>query len=256
MNNMANVKRINMVVVGRGSRDDAEGKVALTMYRADAPYLEAVNEEMAFNPADITLRNAIIAKISEKTHELLGAGFVGSINVYTLREGITLKYFEIAKKVAHSRNTGEPFEIESCYREFMTDGDKNAVAELANTLQDALDAGCQFRLSDVSMVNYLELVVPDGVELKAGDKLDFAQGKTANGISVRNWATFERKNAEVIVMNADSEYPIYALKRSTASAMPKAQAKLADVVTKLWAKCPRPELKTTEQKGTSAGLVA
>jgi hypothetical protein len=38
--------------------------------------------------------------------------------------------------------------------------------------------------------------------------------------------------------------------------MPKAQMKLTDAVNKLWAKCPRPELKTTEQKGTVAGLAA
>ena len=250
-----NTKRINMVVVGRGGADTA-GKVAMTMYRADAPWLDAVNEEVEFDPKDISLRNVIIAKISEKTHELLGAGFVGAINVHTLREGIVLKYYELAKKISASRNNGVPFDLESCYHEFHTEGDKNAIAELANTIQDALDAGCQFRMGDVSLVNYLELVIPDGAEIKAGDKLTFVQGRTESGISVRSWATFERKNAEVIVMNADSKYPIYVLRRSTGQTMPKAQAKLADVVTKLWAKCPRPELKTTEQKGTASGLAA
>lgn len=250
------IKRINMGITGRGSADDVEGKVAFNMYRADAPWLEAVNEVNTFDPKSISLRNVIIGKIVAKTHELLDAGFVGSINIYTLREGIVLKYYELAKKISYSRKNGTIFDVTSCYREFHTDADKEAIKALADTIQDALDAGCQFRMYDISLVNYLELVVPEGVELHAGDKLNFVKGKTENGVSVRSWATFERKDAEVIVMNADNEYPIYVLRRSTSQNMPKAQAKLADVVTKLWAKCPRPELKTTEQNGTASGLAA
>ena len=250
------MKRINIVAVGRGSRDDAEGKVAISMYREDAPWLAAANEEQTFNPADISLRNVIIAKIIDATHMLLDNGFVGSINVYTLRDGIVLKYYEIAKRMAAANREHEHFDVTKCYRDFMTEGDKNAIAELAATIQEALGKGCQFRMSDAGLVNYLELVVPDNVELKAGDKLDFIQGQTADGVTVRSWKTFERKNAEVHVMYENTQYPVYVLKRSTAQNMPKRQAKLADVVTKLWAKCPRPELKTTEQKGNVSELAA
>ena len=253
---MTSIKRINIVAVGRGSRDDNEGKAALTMYRADAPWMEAANEEITFNPSDISLRNVLIAKIVDATHDLLDSGFVGAINVYTIREGLVLKYYELSKKISASRREGTIFDVSTCYRDFMTEGDKNAIAELANTIQDALDAGCQFRISDASLVNYVELVVPDGVELHEGDKLDFVNGVAENGVTVRSWKGFERKNAEVHIMNAQSEYPVYVLKRSTAQNMPKAQMKLTDAVNKLWAKCPRPELKTTEQKGTVAGLAA
>lgn len=250
-----NMKKINIIAIGRGSREDAQGKVALTMYREDSPWLEAVNEETTFDPAEISLRNVLIAKIVDSTRAMLDNGFKGIINVYTLREGIVLKYYEIAKKMSEAHKNGTPFDVTSCFYDFMNEGDKAAIAELADTIAEALEKGCLFRISDVSLVNYLELVVPEGVELHNGDKLNFVNGTAENGVTVRGWKTFARKDAEVRVMN-ENRYPVYVLRRSLGQNMPRRQAKLADVVTKLWAKCPQPDMKTTEQKGTAAGLVA
>lgn len=250
------MKKLNIVAVGRGSREDSEGTLALTMYREDTPWVDAVNEVTKFNPGEISLRNALIAKIDDAVHTMLEAGFKGVINVYTLREGIVLKYYEIAKKMSEAHKNGVPFDVTTCFQDFMTSGDKAAIAELAETIKTALDAKCVFRISDVSLVNYLELVVPNGVELHNGDKLNFIDGVAENGVTVRNWKGFARKDAEVRVINENSAYPVYALRRSLGQNMPRRQAKLADVVTKLWAKCPQAEMRTTEQKGTAAGLAA
>jgi hypothetical protein len=255
-------KRAEIVVVGRGQVDDAEGKYALTMYRADNASIPAYNEEGTFVPQDVRLVNVLITHACDVINSYVNdAKFVGNINVHTVRQGFVLKYREIAKMMRTEREDGVPFSKEKLFKDFHTEADRRAIGYLADTVKNALDHKCTIRFLDVSMASYIDLLVPQGVEIADGTIADFENGKAlvndVNGmkreILVRNWDDFARKDAKIIKMrNADAKYPVYALERTLSDK----KTKLESVVSDLWAKCPEGKKATTTQKGSLAGLAA
>ena len=254
------MKRAEIVLVGRGQIDDAEGKYALTLYRADDSTLAAYNDEGTFNPQEKRLANVLIAQGCNVINAYVNEEkFVGNINVHTIYNGVVLKYRQIANMLREERE-GKPFEMEALFQDFHTQDDKDAITLLVETVRNALAHGCFIRFLDVGMVSYTELNVPRNVEIADGTVADFAEGKAivadVNGVKreilVRSWDTFARKGAVIRKMRANTKYPVYAVRRTLGNS----KSKLENIVSDLWAKCPEPKKAATTQKGSLAGLAA
>lgn len=256
-------KRTEIIAVGRGMSDDLEGKFALTMYRSDQNSIAAYNDEGSFVPQEHHLSSFLIEKVCNAVDAYVGeAKYVGNINVYTLNNGIVLKYRQIAGMLREEREHGTPFAMEKLFVEGIhNEDDRKAITHLVETVKNAVKAGCTIRFIDVRMASYIELVVPKGVDIADGTIADFENGKAmvddVNGVKrevlVRNWEGFARKGAKIVKFrNTAENYPIYALKRTLGASKTKLEA----VVSDLWAKCPEGKKATTTQKNTLAGLAA
>jgi len=254
------MKRAEIILVGRGQIDDAEGKYALTLYRADDATIAAYNEEGTFVPQEHRLANVLINKACDVVDAYVNdCKFVGNINIHTIYNGVVLKYRQIASML-REEHEGKPFNMESLYQEFHTEEDRKAIARLVGTIRNALAHGCFIRFLDVGMASYTELNVPRNVEIADGTVADFADGKAivadANGVKreilVRSWDTFARKGAVIRKMRANTKYPVYAVRRTLGNS----KSKLENVVSDLWAKCPESKKAATTQKGSLAGLAA
>lgn len=278
------MERIEIVAIGKGKVDDAEGHIALTAYLANAPAEDAYNmgevseedaknmtaEEVAaekakphFNPAKERLVNALINRICDTVDDLVDSGFIGNINVHTLRQGIVLKYYEEANGISQAKAAGvqpEDFDASPYFQSWHTDADKAAITRIGQTALKALYAGCFIHFQDASLIPFYELEVPKTLEVPDGLVVDFENGvaklQDEDGmvydITVRNFPTFARKNAQIIKMRTGSaEYPVYTLKRS----LGKNKSKLEQLYADLWDKLPDPKKATATQKGSLKGLV-
>ena len=117
-----------------------------------------------------------------------------------------------------------------------------AVVGYFNAIEAANKAGITISSKKVSMLNRIELSVPEGVELQEGDKLDFKNGKASNGVTVQGWNTFARKGAVIHVeQRMSGRYYTLARKTSKTSRTVSANDILIAAAGEAWKKCPAAE---------------
>ncbi|MBO7449513.1 MAG: hypothetical protein J6U54_04020 [Clostridiales bacterium] len=216
--------RIKMVVVGRGKKDDPVGHIANVVWNATKPQEAAHGAKEQFIPADCPLYAKALEVITTELKTHLADGETNTaFDIYAMRQGVVLRYYQIAKAMKAAREAGTELDIESLYQDFMTDKERGIIAEFVDTLQKLLASKNYVRLYDANLINYVELAVPEGVKIPNGTVLKFDNGvatyKDKNGIayevSTRDWKNFKRDRATVQVFDEDTEYPVYATKFSS-----------------------------------------
>lgn len=225
MNNTVKIEnRVKMVVVGRGKKDDPVGHIANVVWSATNPQEKAHGGKEQFVPAECPLYAEALKVITTElkahlTEEKTNTAF----DIYTMRQGVLLRYYQAAKLIKAARENDEPVAIEKMYQDFMGDTEREIIADFVDTLQKILDTKNYVRLYDANLINYVELVVPEGVKIPNGTALKFEGGvahyKDGNGIvydiTTRDWKNFKRSNAVVQIFDEDTDYPVYATKFSS-----------------------------------------
>lgn len=112
--------------------------------------------------------------------------------------GILFATTNVAKKasfLAKKEAKGERFLVKDYVSEDSTPEYKKAVSAFLSTYRKALKQG--IAIKNVFLVDKAILDVPEGIELKAGDKVSFYNGKSFNGITVPSWKGFTRNNVDI-----------------------------------------------------------
>jgi hypothetical protein len=131
--------------------------------------------------------------IAEKVlSKMMSEGHIGTLFATT---NVAKKASFLAKKEAK----GERFFVKDYVSEESTPEYKKAVSSFLSTYRKALKQG--ITIKNVFLVDKAILDVPEGVELKAGDKVSFYNGKSFNGITVPSWKGFTRNNVDVKEIN-------------------------------------------------------
>lgn len=131
--------------------------------------------------------------IAEKVlSKMMQEGHVGTLFCTT---NVTKKASFLARKEAE----GARFLVKDYVPTDSSEEYKKAVSAFLSTYRKALKQG--ITVKNVFLVDKAILDVPEGVELKAGDKVSFYNGKSFNGITVPSWKGFTRNNVDVKEIN-------------------------------------------------------
>lgn len=192
--------QLDLIVIGR------QGKIRVCRMRPDVYRSKASNAELDV-PEGMTLRQAIMGTIADELN-LATAGFEKhgkkvNIEVYTVGQ-VAIKYYQMVKflKGGHFPNAKD---IETL--SYKNDGTRNndtaedaaAYTELAEAIANSIAKGNGVHLQASGNADVFELIVPEGVTVTEGQKLDFVDGVSAEGVRVRGWNKANRNGAEVIV---------------------------------------------------------
>lgn len=163
---------------------------------------------------------------------------------------ITLENLAIASyKFAKAWNSGEYFDAEELVPATYDEFRKKAYLNFLAALQNAREKEIIVNVSKVSELNHLNLIIPQGVEVKEGEILQFKDGKARDGISVSGWKNFNRQYAKVEVKRTENRETgevrnFYYLRNETRNTQTERM-----MAKSLWAKCPAgplPEIQFEE----------
>lgn len=119
----------------------------------------------------------------------------GRVGILFCTTNITKKASFLARKEAE----GARFLVKDYVPADSSEEYKKAVSSFLSTYRKALKQG--IIIKNVFLVDKAILDVPTNVELKAGDKVSFYNGKSFNGITVPSWKGFTRNNVDVKEIN-------------------------------------------------------
>lgn len=245
--------QMQLVVVGRG------GEIHTTAMRADRLGSKAVNHHYVIEDeqdlAGLTLRQALYMKICQEIQKysnlFANAGQKVAIEVYTVGS-IAIKYYQIAGKIAGGAKLN-PEDVASTNGKD-TPADFEAYEMVANTIHDAVAHGNTVRMIASGLADMLELAVPEGVRVFDGDRLNFVNGSTENGITVRGWNTCNRQGALVVVRG--SKNPRAYIYRAEDPTKPwKALAVLKKTIDGAWNTLPETAVDKSADEGDEADLI-
>jgi hypothetical protein len=252
---VANERRaqVQLVVVGRG------GEIHVTAMRPDRISAKASNKHYVIEEQPdlqgLTLRQALYMKICQGIKYYSDAfnaiGKKVSIEVYTVGS-IAIKYYQIASKIAGGAKLN-PEDVASTNGKD-TVADFEAYEMVADTILEAVEKGNTVRMIASGLADMLELAVPDGVRVYDGDKLNFVNGSTSNGITVRGWNTCNRQGATVVVRG--SKNPRAYIYRAEDPTKPwKALAVLKKTIDGAWNTLPETAVDKSAEEGDEADLI-
>lgn len=218
-----NIKsRVFMIALGRGKQTDPTGHYAYCAWD-ELSNEKAHGGQDDFVPAEMPLYAQLLNVIATELELHVNEGMKdSSIEVYSILNGVVLKFREVMKQYNQNKANGiADLDIEAFYQNFMDEKQKSVVARFATALKTLWDNGNIVRVSDSNLINYVELMVPQGVKIPDGTVLKFANSKAtfkaSNGYSYEitaRWKNFKRERATVRVFDAEGEYPVYAVKLS------------------------------------------
>lgn len=215
--------RIKGLFVGRGKKDDPIGTVAYVLWDSKNPRNAAHGAKEQFVPSELPLYAKLLDSINRELKGYIAENVTATaFDIYSMRQGVVLRYYQIAKALAAAKQNNSELKMESLYQDFMSAREREIVKDFAECVKTLLDSGNYIRLYDANLINYVELAVPEGVEIPQGTILKFDDGKATytnrTGIpfevATRDWPKFKRDRAVVQVFDADTEYPVYAVKFS------------------------------------------
>jgi len=190
------VKKAQVAIIAVGR----EGKMRVCRMRTDIPSAKASNSTYDV-PEGQTLRQALMIlaadEMKKASNAFAKAGRQANIEIYTVGQ-VAIKYFQMVPylKGGHAMTTED---IEAVSSERDTVEDKCAYADLAEGIARVIAEGNSVHLQASGNASLFELIVPEGVELKDGDILNFANGVAEGGVQVRGWRNANRQGAKVIV---------------------------------------------------------
>lgn len=246
----ANVKRaqLTLIVAGR------EGKARICRMRPDIPSLKASQEEIDLATAypGYTLRQAIMMIIADQCKKASDAfakrGVPLNIDVYTLGQ-VAIKYFQFLPYIAG----GKALDMEAIRSPYDTEQDFCAYADLTDMVTYVVKAGNTVHLSATGNAAYLELMLPEGVTVTDGEKLDFTDGVARDGIQVRGWSKCNRKGAVVIVRGAKNPRA-YITKAENPEKPWRSLETLLKTIDGVWSKLPKSAVDKSEEEGSEEEL--
>ena len=186
--------QLTIIAVGR------EGKMRVCRMRPDVPNAKASNA-MFDVPAGKTLRQALMTLVSEEivkaSEAFKKAGHSVAIEVYTVGQ-IAIKYYQMVPYLKGG-NFMTDADIEAISSERDTTEDLCAYDDLAQAVAKVTSAGNTVHLQASGNAKFLELILPEGVEVYDGQVLDFTDGATVDGVTVRGWSKCNRKGVKAVV---------------------------------------------------------
>lgn len=177
------------------------GNAAIRAYRSDRPN-EKYEDTLSYASTD-GASNAVYTLVNSAVDIMLKGGFKdGRISVYAPRLS-AIRYFSLAGEIGAARRENRPINMENVFAKATGKGygeeAKQALTELKDTILATRKANCIFRIDDIALAEYYELIVPVGMEdtVTAGKVLNFTNGAAEGGVTVRNYAKFSRQGAVV-----------------------------------------------------------
>lgn len=256
-NNVNNAKaQLELIVVGR------EGKMHVTRMRPDVYRSKASNADFDV-PEGKTLRQAVMEKIAEEI-KMAGDAFAKqgrlvNIEVYTVGQ-VAIKYYQMVKflKGGH-RPTTEDIESLSLKNDGTPNNDtvedKCAYADLAEAIADAIAAGHGVHLQASGNADVFELIIPEGVTVEEGQKLNFTDGVSEEGIRARGWAKANRQGAPVIVRGTRNPRA-YISKAANPDRPWNSLATLLETISGVWDALPSANKDKSRDDGSADDIYA
>lgn len=253
-NTNAKKAQVELIVIGR------QGKIRVCRMRPDIYRSKASND--AFDvPANKTLRQAIMEKIAEELNMAKNAfeksGRAFNVEVYTVGQ-VAIKYYQMVKflKNGHFPTTED---IESL--SLKNDGTKNndtvadqcAYADLAEAIANCIAKGNGVHLQASGNADVFELIVPEGLVVAEGQKLNFVDGISEEGVRVRGWNKANRMGAEVIVRGAKAPRA-YISKAADPKKPWNSLATLLDTINGMWESLPTADKDKSRDDGSMDDL--
>jgi len=255
MTNVSNpVKKaqLTLIVAGR------EGKIRICRMRPDIPSAKASQAEIDVAEAnaaagkEYTLRQALMMVIADECKKASDAfakrGVPLNIDVYTVGQ-VAIKYFQFLPYIAG----GKDLDMATIANERDTEQDFAAYKALTDMVNYVVKAGNTVHLQASGNAAYLELILPEGVTVTDGEKLDFADGFARDGIQVRGWSKCNRKGANVIVRGTRN--PRAYITKAEDPAKPwRSLETLLKTIDGVWAKLPKAAVDKSEESGSEEEL--
>lgn len=223
-NTMKIEERMVIEAVGVGKHTDPVGHVAICAWNETNKSEKAHGGHVDFIPAETPLPAKLMEIITKELQILVADGKRNTaVEVYTLLGGVVLKYRQIYKQYNLNKQNGVDELDLSQFHEpsFMNETYTKIVDNFAKALKALWDNGNIIRLVDSKLINYIELIVPEGVRIPRGTELKFvnskASFKASNGYTYEIGARFKNLNREhgrVVILDEDTDYPVYAIKLS------------------------------------------
>lgn len=246
--NVSNRAQLTLIVAGR------EGKIRVCRMRPDIPSAKASQTEIDVATAypNNTLRQAVMMTIADECKKASDAfakrGVPLSIAVYTIGQ-VAIKYFQFLPHISG----GKALDMEAIASPFDTEQDFCAYADLTDMVNHVVKAGNTVHLSATGNAAYLELMLPEGVTVADGEKLDFADGVARDGIQVRGWSKCNRKGAVVIVRGTKNPRA-YITKAENPDKPWRGLETLLKTIDGVWAKLPKAAVDKSEEEGSEEEL--
>lgn len=248
------VKKAQLILIVAGRK----GMMRICRMRPDIPAARSSNTEISlakFNEehgGEYTLRQALMMTIAEECTKASDAfmkrGTPLNIEVYTLSQ-IAIKCFQFLPYIAG----GKALDMDAIATERDTENDFCAYADLTDMINHVVKAGNTVHLQASGNAPYLELILPEGVTVTHGEKLDFVDGFTRDGIQVRGWSKANRKGATVIVRGAKN--PRAYITKAEDPAKPwRSLETLLKTIDGVWAKLPKDAVDKSEEEGSEEEL--
>ena len=239
--------KIELVVVGQN------GNGMWSAFRSDDLTVEGTSEKFQYDQNTMGTRNAVMHKIADFTRALAANGYKGILSVSTIGT-VAIKayqYFKLAAKPdfdVSQLNYNSPKATEE-----QAKANDEANADLAGAIKFAQANGMMVAFGSTMSASHLELNIPKGVEVNAGDKLTFVNGATEDGITVRGWKNFNRTDEPVIAITQRDGSKTVGLRHPS---MNRAEhKKLLNTIVSCWKECPAVAKDATKEKGSFDGLV-
>lgn len=240
--------QLTLIVAGR------EGKIRVCRMRPDIPSAKASQAEIDVASAypEYTLRQALMMVIADECKRASDAfvkrGIPLNIDVYTVGQ-VAIKYFQFLPYIAG----GKALDMDAIATERDTHNDFCAYADLTDMVNYVVKSGNTVHLQATGNAPYLELILPEGVTVTDGEKLDFADGVARDGIQVRGWSKCNRKNAQVIVRGMRN--PRAYITKAEDPAKPwRSLETLLKTIDGVWAKLPKAAVDKSEEEGSEEEL--
>jgi hypothetical protein len=153
-------------------------------------------------------------------------------------ESIALKAAQVYGKCGKGQDVD--MEIFAAFPSAMNDEKlKNSIIDLCQSVKDCITARIERKqyvdIKSVSMMGKAELIVPEGVTLQEGQELNFVNGKTEDGITVRGWGeTFNRTKMLVESRTVGNRKVFYI----SINSKQKGDILLNAMTKQMWAQCP------------------
>lgn len=246
--------QLEIAVLGR------MGKIRVCRMRPDVFRAKASNAGFDV-PEGKTLRQAVMSTIADEVKMACQAFNKQerkvNIEIYTIGQ-VAIKYYQMVKflKDGH-RPTTEDIEKLS----YKNDGTRNndtvddacAYADLAEAIADAIKGGNGVHLQASGNAGLFELIIPEDVALTAGQKLNFVDGVSAEGVKVRGWAKANREGAPVIVKGTKA--PRYYISKASDPENPwNSLATLLDTIDGIWKSLPSVDKDKSRDDGSMDDL--
>jgi hypothetical protein len=254
INNTEKKAQLELVVIGR------LGKIRICRMRPDVYRSKASNAEKNV-PEKMTLRQAIMHTIAEEL-DMATAGFEKhgkkvNIEIYTVGQ-VSIKYYQMVKFL---KGKHFPTAEDIASLSVKNDGTRNndtaedvaAYTALAEAIANCIAKGNGVHLQASGNADVFELIVPEGVTVTEGQKLDFVDGVSAEGVRVRGWNKANRMGAEVIVKGTKAPRA-YISKAADPKKPWNSLATLLETINGIWESLPVADKDKSRDDGSMEDL--